>query len=293
MHSVHAADNTAFYSTQELSNSENYWTEEKIRNAIPHPIPIVSNQRLKELLKQNPDSPRYKNNTGVQTMNGSNAQLAPPGEPVPADVYESPYSSSGALFFTKPDGKNYICTAQFTGKDNILLTAAHCVRDGSSGNYYTNFRFHRAFSNGGGQVVDLKCTITYDSWFNPASNFKYDYAFIQTKSASAKGWMGWKTQIPYYNWTAIGYPDNYGGNKYMYKVEGSKNQTSGGIVQMLDNPMGKGSSGGAWVAELSNENLAVGLNSFRLDVDPESLYGPLFDDQFVSLYNKAVNNCKD
>ena len=43
------------------------------------------------------------------------------------NVVEKPLYWAGKLFFETPDG-DYVCSAQFISP-NVVLTAAHCVRD--------------------------------------------------------------------------------------------------------------------------------------------------------------------
>ena len=275
----------------EAETSETYWTEERMQNAEPLPLPEVSDEDFQRLLdgtEPAPDAPRI--------LEEGEAVMVP-GVPTQADVGTRPFWNGGVLFFTKPDGKDYQCTAAFMGQNNTLMTAAHCVRDGSTGAWYSNFNFRRAYDNGGGQSVGWKCAMAYYMWASPPNNYKYDYAFILANTTSGVGWLGLKTQIPYSTWTAIGYPQNYGNNKYMYEVEGDKGPIGGGIVQMNNNPMNFGASGGAWIAELTTPhvggNYAVGLNSFIRSSDPGKMWGPYFDSEFYSLYQKTVNNCTE
>ena len=111
--------------------------------------------------------------------------------------------------------------------------------------------------------------------------------------------MGLRTGIPYSSWTSIGYPGNYGNAQYMYQVIGTKGTVSNNIVQMVGNPMGHGSSGGAWIGDLStsynpNANFAIGLNSFGHKGEPNNMYGPLFDGNTFNLYQyvAADQGCK-
>lgn len=280
---------------ENMMQIENYWTAERLKSAIPLPLPEVSDQQLERMLSGKQGAPKRFKIENVRQMEGSGAQALTPGVPVQANVDERPFWNGGKLYFTKPDGQNYSCTAAFSGQNNILLTAAHCVRDGQTGAWYSNFMFYRAYSNGGEQSVGWTCAMAYYMWASPPMNFKYDYAFIHANTASGAGWLGWKTQIPYTTWTAIGYPKNYGNNQYMYEVDGDLGPISNGIVQMNNNPMNFGASGGSWIAELTiprvGGNYAVGLNSFINASNPGKMWGPLFDDDFANLFQKTVNNC--
>lgn len=274
-----------------------YWTPERMKGATPLPLPEVDDATLERLLKGDLKKKSASPFPQFQSKEGFDPETTTPGVPTKANVGERPFWNGGVLFFTKPDGKDYQCTAEFVGQNNILLTAAHCVRDGNTGAWYRNFSFRRAYSNGGGQKVGWTCAAAYYMWASPPMNFKYDYAFIRTSGTSGAGWLGWATYVPYNNWTAIGYPQNYGSNQYMYRVDGDKGPVSNGIVQMNNNPMNFGASGGAWIADLTiphvGGNYAVGLNSFINSSNPGKMWGPLFDQEFVGLYNKAVNNCQE
>jgi hypothetical protein len=279
--------------TKTLSLTHEYWTEERLKTATPISTMKVSDEQLKRLMKDSEENLQVKS----KAIESAGQDITTTGVPERANVSERPFWNGGKLYFTKPNGKNYICSAQFTGQNNILLTAAHCVRDGNTGEFYKNFIFYRAYNNGGGQKVGWECAMAYYMWANPPMNFKYDYAFIHTNTTSGAGWLGMVTQIPFNSFTAIGYPENYGNNQYMYKVQGNKGSNSGGVVEMTGNPMRSGNSGGAWIGDLTTPhvggNYAIGLNSFHNDAHPNSEFGPLFDDQTLSLYQKTVNNCTE
>ena len=293
-------ENATFNTTSEaVSGDADYWTEERLKNAKPLPLPQITDEQFKTLTQELEKGERKKENVQIQEegpKDNNQEKAATLGVPESANVNERPFWNGGKLYFTKPDG-DYICTAEFTGQNNILLTAAHCVRDGNTGQFYKNFRFYRAYNGGGGQYVGWTCAMAYYMWYTPPMNFKYDYAFIHTDRTSGAGWLGWKTQIPYNTWTAIGYPQNSGNNQYMYKVVGDKGPIYNGIVQMNNNPFNGGASGGAWIGDLTTPyvggNYAIGLNSFIRQSDPNKMWGPLFDNEWVNLYNKTVNNCQE
>src|ERR1700730_4958318 len=72
---------------------------------------------------------------------GLTERTAAPGTMRP-DVAKRPYSLFGRLD-TLVDGINRYCTTQLVEGTNILLTAAHCVRDHLSGTWVSDFRFWR------------------------------------------------------------------------------------------------------------------------------------------------------
>lgn len=277
------------FEKSELDQIESYWTEERMEKALPHPSPEVSKEELDKL------KGKFKTSGVIESVEGYDSELGLlTGTPEKANVKERPFWNGGKIFFTKPDGKDYVGSAQFCGDAYIVLTAAHCIRDNKTGEWYKNVLFKRAYSNGGGQKVKIKTLATKSAWYNGSDSKPYDvdYGFLVATTKSGAGWLGWKTLIPYSNWTAIGYPTNYGNTKYMQKVTGSKGSASSGIVEMLGNPMISGCSGGAWIGDLTTPhvggNYAIGLNSFHYTSEPENEWSPLFDSGFSSLYYYAL-----
>ncbi|MFN8333609.1 MAG: hypothetical protein U0U09_00690 [Cyclobacteriaceae bacterium] len=275
---------------KDLNEIDRYWTEERMAKAIPHPSPKVSKKMLARLKKK-------INVTGiVESVEGSDVNQKNAGtKPQRANVKKRPYWNGGKIFFTKPNGEDYVGSAQFCGDAYIVLTAAHCIRDNKTGAWYKNVVFRRGYHDGGGQKITIKTLTTKAAWHNGTDNlpFEFDYSFLVAKTKSGAGWLGWKTLIPYSTWTAIGYPVAYDKGKYMQEVTGSKgNNNEPGLVEMLNNPMGPGCSGGAWIGELSTPhstgNYAIGLNSFHFESQPNNEWSPLFDSSFSNLYRFAL-----
>ncbi|MDR1270248.1 MAG: serine protease [Planctomycetaceae bacterium] len=251
------------FDDDEIKAVQDYWTEERIRNAIPLPMPILSGQsetRHEEYVKETPQE---------------------------ADVNSRPFWNGGRLTMTE-SGKDYFGSAQFYSANNIILTAAHCVRKKDTGLWLDNVALHRAYKNGGGQTVTTRVLATKTAWVNSDNPYKYDYAFAISNELSGKGFFNDKLCPQDNTFTAIGYPSNYGSGQTMQRVGGTKGNVTNGIVQMLGNPMKQGCSGGGWISDLSastdvGKNYVVGLNSHGFESEPNNLYGPLFDDEFEGL----------
>lgn len=261
------------------STTEEYWTEERMQQAEPVEPPTVTEEELQRLLSE-PETGGAPGQTieGAPAPEGASSEdaSAATGTPTKADVKSRPFWNGGKFFFTKQDGKNYYCSAEFVGSKRVVMTAGHCVTDGN-GNWYKNFKFKRAYDNGGGQSVGWDCMSVKTAYFNGGDN-AYDYAFIYTNTDSGAGWLGFKTGVPYTSWTSIGYPKAYSGGNYMYKVKGTKGSVSTRVVEMLDNPMEGGSSGGAWIGDLQSSkggNYAIGLNSYHTTSSNE--FSPYFN----------------
>ena len=283
---------------------EEYWTEERMENAIPMPNPEISEEEFQRLINtpQEEESKSQEESKSVESSVGeSEVMVYTAGVPTRANVNQHPFRTGGKFFFTKPDGYDYVCSAEFVGSSRVIMTAAHCLRSKDTGEWYSDFLFRRAYENGGGQAVVSKCPTVWSDWVVGSDkpdyywNWKRDYGFLYAERDSSGGWLGLRTLIPYSTWTAIGYPSNYGSNKYMYKVDGSKGTVENGIVEMKDNPMRSGNGGGAWIGDLkphAGGNYAIGLNSFHRS-DPTSEFGPYFDSNTFSLFEYAAKNpCK-
>jgi len=278
---------------EQMRDIDAYWTPERMRAASPVELPTLARDELRQLIER---SRRDGTEEGIVLPSGP-PQAWLRGSPYAADVDKRPYWNGGALFFTR-DGSDYQCSAEFVGNDRVIMTAAHCLMDSDSGQWSTNVVFYRSYVGHwwgkGGQKVGVSCLCVKQGWRDTGDE-TWDYGFCYTRDASGAGWLGFKTGAPYSSWTAIGYPENYGGTDDMYAVTGDKGQFTGGLVQMTGNPMGHGSSGGAWIGGLSedydpNGNFAIGLNAFKYDDDPSSGWGPLFDWNTWDLYEYASAN---
>jgi hypothetical protein len=266
-------------------------TPESLRAVKPLPLPELSREAFERLLRRFIVM-RHDSRDFVIPSGRAKTPDSPPGTPVQADVDENPFEDAGRLFTSAG-----ACSAAFVGSSNVLLTAAHCVRNGKSGDWFWSFRFYRAYANGGGQGVSTTCICTWSDWPNQTGgDHAFDYAFIQTNQPSETGWLGIQSGIPYPEWTSVGYPADYGNGLYMYKVLGWKGTIQRNIVQMRGNPMGVGISGGPWIGHLTTSgtggNYAIGVNSFRPIDEPNNVYGPYFDSSVTELYQYVANGCK-
>lgn len=286
---ISACTNEPELENTSLSNTatdDNYWTEERIANAVEMPIPELTDEDKAKFKYYPPKDQSEKVVEPSAGEQGSEIALTADGTVTEANVKQRPFWNGGKLFFTTPDGDSS-CTAQFVGSNRVLMTAAHCVMDGKTGKWYKNFNFRRAYNSGGGQNVGWECASVYKAWYDTGSeNYPYDYAFLYTNTDSGAGWLGFRTGIPYSSWTAIGYPKNFYCAKKMGRVTGNKGTVGTGVIQMDDNPMYKGASGGAWIGDLNSAstsgNYAIGLNSYATS-DVTSLWGPQFDSATHSL----------
>lgn len=154
-----------------------YWTEDRMKNAQPMPLPQVDPAAV-QILQDNffqtnnasesgdgappednlpkpalkilftPEELPQSMNTFLDhgTLNNhfSSSRLVP----LTADtVY--PYSTTGKLFFTIPNQGDFVCSASVI-RHRIVVTAGHCLHSGSKGGdgFYSNWRFVPAYRDG-------------------------------------------------------------------------------------------------------------------------------------------------
>jgi hypothetical protein len=271
-----------------------YWTEERMANAVPFPLPSISQEEF-EKLTEDGEGLAPESSQSIDSSDDAEASFgANPvdGTPTRANVNERPFWNGGKLFFSDDKGNNYWGSAQFCAHNQMVLTAAHCVMNATTGQWYTKFHFVRAYSIGFGQRVGVRAVGVWTWWSKPpvgVNRYAYDYAWAITKEKSGAGWMGLHTHMPYPAFLAIGYPNNYGAGQSMYRVDGTEGTISENIVQMVGNPMRKGCSGGAWVKIIGDKNWVVGINSFSKSLQPDNEYGPYLERVFFDLYTYMKN----
>jgi hypothetical protein len=249
------------------------------REAIPISAPEITEEELGEIAQEEPEDQS-------ENESKSESSIALLAAPVEADVTISPYRYGGRLFFKKPDGLTYSGTAEFVGEYNILLTAAHCVRDNATGAWFTDFVFYRGYKNGGyARRFVINYVGTKAGWVNSTvARYRYDYAFLRTTQSSDVGHLGYKTLQSEAGWTEFGYPANYGNNQLMQKIDGTRGQVQDGRVEMLGNPMRKGNSGGAWFIVASpNNRQAMGNQSHNKAGNTTDAWGPVFTNSTFDL----------
>ncbi|MBW8299849.1 MAG: serine protease [Hydrogenophaga sp.] len=273
---------------------------EELRSARPMPSKEVTPEELQKMRERfralNPGMLDLKADPGKQ---GSLVKGVP--EKVDDPAAAAPYWSAGRLTFRDDEGDLSTCSAQFVEDAAVILTAAHCVMNEENGKWFSDFVFERAYNDGEkAQTVGWRCVSLFDAFHDPDPNFAYDYAFILADKTDDRAPLELAIGTPASTaLTAIGYPDNFGGSEFLYKVDGEWAEVVGGIVTMKGNPMRSGNSGGAWftdfkVGDGAGENRVISLNSHHLEGNDEDENGPLFTaDTSRLLQHVADAKCLD
>ena len=171
------------------------------------------------------------------------------------NVTSKPLYWAGRLFYHQPDG-DYVCSGQFIS-EHVILTAAHCVRDPDTGNWYEDFIFALQYKNGDySAAYDYDCVATKNGWVQPGyDKYLYDFAMIHVDKPSRTGNFGtqWGWRGEYTEANKIGYPGGVD-NGEVIQVEHGPIAFVDGVVQLKHGNTADqgGSSGGAWIGDMSD-----------------------------------------
>ena len=266
-----------------------FWTPQQLQDAQPMPLPVVDPSTLGPTDPAEPYSGASRSGAAKGPRNQDSG--------VSGNASMEPLSRAGKLFFNK-GGKGWVCSAQFIAP-GILITAAHCVRDDVTGQWYTNILYKHGYFRGQGISFSSQCALTYNGWVSRDETKKWvwDYAMIKVRGGTDQGYFGWQ-----YGWwgqysTApkIGYPVDIEQGQVIQVEFGRliKGYQRGLVGLNHGNPRsGGGSSGGAWVGRYGQtgnpqSNYIISVTSHSINGNDSIDYGPYWDNNMESLMNSA------
>jgi V8-like Glu-specific endopeptidase len=260
---------------QDKAAVQEYWTAERMREAIP----------AEKVLKGQPAGKTKKNPRAAAT------QIPPP-------YTSAPTRTNGKVFFTD-DGLNYVCsgTSVLSGNKSVVWTAGHCVHDGTS-DFHSNWTFVPAYADGSRPygTWTARALLTTSGWAN-SSDFSFDNgaAVVSANAGSALTDVVGARNIAFntarnQQYAAHGYPAAPPFNGQRLWVCNSPlvyNDTSANPPTMgIDCDMTGGSSGGGWIAGDS----VVSVNSYGYSNLRNVMFGPYQGSVAQSLYTQAAGS---
>jgi V8-like Glu-specific endopeptidase len=272
-------------SSQEMEDSSNYWTPEKMRNAISLDL-FDDNGKILQIA-----------GATVPSENSPSSKRAN-SEGTVSDYNIVPHNRVGKIFFSRGE-LNFVCSGSIV-HNNVILTAAHCVY-GQPGTedagFSTNLVFAPGYNNGVHKTYGIwnaqKITVN-GNWANTKGGYCFDYTFTviakkngKTLASAVGGYLDidFTTNPTAQEWTSFGYPANYANGETM-RFSKSNLAHDNGCTRAIYSTSTGGTSGGPWI--LSSNGKVNGVNSYGLVGVADKLYSPKFDVNTQNEFNAAV-----
>ena len=134
---------------------------------------------------------------------------------------QMPFITGGKLFFTL-DVVDYVASGNIFMKNNLLLTAAHCVQDDNTGHLAENFVFERCYTGElSTEDFTFRTVALKEQWYTEKDN-KWDYAIaILNRDSMVEKPLQYKIEnLLGRTVTASGYPTNYFDGVQMMYITG-------------------------------------------------------------------------
>lgn len=212
----------------------------------------------------------------------------------------TPYKTTGKMFFTKPGGGNFVCSAS-TIDDRIVLTAAHCLSSPVAGNpgFHTNILFVPGYDGTKTSLANQRPFGTWAStqsvvpsnWVSTEGSLPNatDYGVFVVADQSIGGSVKklaavsgqYKTVTNHLSdthVTMLGYPCNLDDCNVMQRNDSSDHRLPPGFTDAANayeygSDMEGGSSGGPWLENFGTGDPISGTNTSRNRVVAVTSYG--------------------
>lgn len=273
------------------------WNEGRMVGAKPLPTPRLDPGKIKQGTPVPPGGAGPKAAAPAANRGEGSARVS-------GDANTIPLRWAGKLFFKEKDG-DFICSGQFV-TDRVVVTAAHCLRDQKTGEWYDDFVFALQYDRGhSSRNYGYECVATKQGWVSGDDPYYWDVGMILVNGTSRTGHFGYYTgwslnDIP--RAAKVGYPADI--------LDGEVVQIDSGNLFAPDDSEGLvglrhgnaknagGSSGGAWVANYANRigqntNRIIGLTSHHRGDDTTISYSAyLQEENFKTLLDYVGRGCR-
>jgi hypothetical protein len=269
-----------------------YWTTERMQNAIADSMPQVSTP-----------SPTRSGTTTLAYSTEATSTEATPVSPV-GNYATPPASYVGKIYFHRPGvSGDYTCsgTAIVSQNNSVVDTAGHCLYE--NGVWSTIVMFCPQYYNGkppAGCWSEFQLYVS-PFWFNNQSNYTHDLGMIvvqplgQTTLVAGVGAADYYPNLPLATLqsltvTAYGYPAVAPFNgEQMYSASGNittADITGGTMLQISNDDMNAGASGGPWFVTYNGTIYLIGHHDSH---NTAGALSPYYGDEWLTLLNFVQN----
>jgi V8-like Glu-specific endopeptidase len=225
-----------------------------------------------------------------------------------------PYRTNGKIFFRKASGGDFVCSGTLVNnpRQNLVITAGHCVHGGKNGSFHTNWSFVPGYdgsspfnSNPYGSFGAFRLS-TRTEWINNSNNRQDIGVAILNNQSNGQplgariGGQGIRfSQSASQTFTDFGYPASppFNGATQWQCVSTLRGRDAampgaGPEPLRIQCDMTGGSSGGGWLINIASNGLGFvnSVNSYGYpNTDVGFEYGPYFGTEAQSLYDSNKN----
>lgn len=280
------------------TGAADFWTEERMRNAIPGDV-------LAQKAMQRGNNSKADLNSPVEAGAPSTVEAATPSTQASqiqtkANASESPVKHIGKVFFTL-SGVNYVCSGNSvsSGNKSTVSTAGHCVNEGP-GAFATNFTFVPAYLNGAAPYGKWTARALYaPTQWSSAGNMQYDTGFAVMSPLNGQtlsdvvGASGLQFNAARgLSYKSFGYPAAapFNGESLKSCSGTAKNDPNNPafLTQGIPCNMTGGSSGGPWFIGSSSTGYQNSINSYGYGNKSTTMYGPYWGSVIQQSYATAA-----
>ena len=279
------------------TGSADYWTPERMRNAIPGDV------LADKAMKRSGKAAATKAPAGTGAPNKVEAaapKLQSQALQTKANGNETPVPHIGKVFFTL-GGTNYVCSGNSVSSANksTVTTAGHCVNEGP-GAFATKFTFVPAYLNGAAPYGKWTAKALYaPTQWSSSGDMTYDTGFAVMSTLNGQylsdvvGGSGLQFNAARgLSYKSFGYPAASPFNGESLK------SCSGTATNDPYNPqyntqgipcnMTGGSSGGPWFIGTSAAGYQNSINSYGYGSNSTTMYGPYWGSVIQQAYTTAA-----
>jgi len=263
-----------------------FWTDQRLQAARPMPVPVINLDRTGMRGPADPGTDKLRLGQATElpatVAQGDDTKLAGPAR-----------FWVGRIAFNMPDGSLRTCLAQLVAPA-ILLTAAHCLRDNATGQWFANFLYVFQYQRGSGRRYSTECLTAYQGWVSKeSSRWAWDFGFVKLRGATTLGHFGWE----------LGWQDKYQTATQLNTAATVQTGTlvkgwNENVVGLKHGNANEGSNGGGWIERYDpagtspQTNALISITSHYVGDDPGTSYGPYWNDTFTQLLDSAKGGCR-